>query len=77
MYVYRIKTTTVAITRDEGKATFITLSPGTEVRTRKAGPKLPGSGMVDIEIVADGKVAAMFMQDLEERGEHVEGESQP
>ena len=75
MYVYRIKTPTVAITRDEGKATLITLSPGTEVRTRKAGPKLPGTGMVDIEIICGGKIGAMFMQDLEERGERVEGES--
>lgn len=75
MYVYRIKTTTVAITRDAGKATFITLDPGTEVRTRKAGPKLPGTGMVDIEIICGGRIAAMFMQDLEERGERVEGES--
>jgi hypothetical protein len=75
MYVYRIKTPTVAITRDEGKATLITLSAGTEVRTRKAGPKLPGTGMVDIEIICRGTIAAMFVEDLEERGERVEAES--
>ena len=75
MYAYQIKTPTVAITRDEGKATLITLSPGTQVRTRKAGPRLPGTGMVDIEIISDGRIAAMFMQDLEERGERVDAES--
>ena len=75
MYVYRIKAPTVAITRDEGKATLMQLSPGTEVRTRKAGPKLPGTGMVDIQIISHGRIAAMFMQDLEERGERVETES--
>jgi hypothetical protein len=75
MYVYRIKKPTVAITRDQGKATLIRLSAGTEVRTRKAGPKLPGSGMVDIEIIRHSRIAAMFMEDLEERGERVEAES--
>ena len=74
MFVYRIKTRTIAITRDEGKPTLITLSAGTEVRTPKGGPKLPGTGLVDIETVPDGRIAAMFAEDLEVRGERVEGE---
>ena len=73
--VYQIKTPTVAITRDDGKDTLITLRPGTEVRTLKAGPKLPATGMVEIEIITDGKTAAMFLQDLDERVERVEAES--
>jgi hypothetical protein len=39
------------------------------VRTRKAGPQLPG-GLVDV--IVDGRDLSMFMQDLEDRAERVD-----
>ena len=74
MYVYRIKEKTTAITRDNGRPTIITLEPGTEVRTRKEGPQLPDSGLVDVETTDGRQMVAMFMQDLEARGERVDPE---
>ena len=62
----------MAVTHETGKPTLITVKPGTEVHTRKAGPQLPNTGMVDVEIMPERKVAAMFMQDLQERAERID-----
>ena len=64
VFIFRIKSPTIAVTHETGSPTLITVEPGTEIRTRKAGPQLPDTGMVDVEIMPQRKVAAMFMQDL-------------
>jgi hypothetical protein len=68
MYIFRLKTPLAAVVRDEQAMKIVTLATGTVVRTRKAGPKLPG-GLVDVNV--DGKGLSMFMQDLEDRAERI------
>ena len=71
MYVYRLKQAMVALSKDEhDRMKIVTLKAGTVVRTRKAGPALPETGLIDIKI--NGDTLAAFRQDLESRGERIE-----
>jgi hypothetical protein len=71
MYVFRLTTPLAALTHDSNsRMRIVTLKSGTIVRTRKDGPTLPNTGLVDVEV--DGEDLAMFMQDLEHKAERVD-----
>ena len=71
MYVYKLKQAMVAISKDDhDKMKIVTLDAGIVVRTQKAGPALPETGLIDIKI--NGDTLAAFRQDLEARGERIE-----
>jgi hypothetical protein len=72
MYVFRLKTPLSAVVRDDPGMKIVTLAAGTTVRTRKAGPRLPG-GLVDV--IVDGRELSMFAQDLEDRAERIDDNS--
>lgn len=70
MFVYRLKEALAAVARDERRIRIVTLDVGTIVRTRRTGPALPKTGLVDVTV--DGVDLAMFMQDLQTRAELVD-----
>ena len=71
MLAYRIRSGLVAIAKTSGRASLITLEPGTVVRTLADQTELPGSGLIDVQIEA-GEIVSVFRQDLESRGERID-----
>lgn len=71
MNVFRLKDSLLAVTHGTPAPTFVSLGMGTVVRTAKAGPMLPESGMVDVIVEGHDIPLAMFMRDLLERAEEI------
>lgn len=74
MCLYRLKAPTTAICHVEGKPALITLDAGVKIRILKADPRLSRTGIVEVEVMSEQRIAAMFMQDISARAERIERE---
>ena len=71
MYIYRLKEALSAIAHEDShRMKIVTLQAGTIVRMHASVPKLPKSGLVDVE--ANDENVSLFMQDLKDRAERIQ-----